>query len=103
MATFYLLPPRPIVVGHFQAFLGSLFPGLSWPKGLAPDLLDEAARAQADVYVVYQEELAEDADPATALVRDFGAQSGDEVVQVQPAAGHMSETARWKLPGLKAR
>lgn len=102
MATFYLLPPRAVMGRAVQSFLGAMFPGLAWPAKALPDLvesLSETARAHADVFVVHQEDLPEDADPATALVRDFGAQCGDEVVEVRPRAdGVWREAARWRLP-----
>lgn len=102
MATFFLLPPRRVVGEYFQTFLGSLFPGLPWSGKVLPDLaeeLGEAARSQGNVYVVYQEDLPEDVPPATGLLRDFGAEEGDEVVEVRPmAGGHLKEAGRWRLP-----
>lgn len=105
MATFFLLPPRRVVGEHFHAFLGALFPGLTWPSKVLPDLaeeLSEAAHAHPNIYVVYQEDLPEDAHPATALLRDFGAEGGDEVVEVRPApGGRLAEASRWRLPTVR--
>lgn len=103
MATFYLLPPRQVVGEHFRSFLGSLFPGLPWSQRMMPDLaetLSETANGHPDVFVVYQEDLAEDGHPAAMLLRDFGAERGDEVVEIRPdLGGSLAEVGRWRVPG----
>jgi hypothetical protein len=99
MSTFYLLPPRPLLGERFAGFLGQLFPGLSWDAGRWPELADVvgAAVRQPDVYLVHREELG-DEDPERALRDGFGAESGDEVVEVRvgPRPGELT-ARRWRL------
>jgi hypothetical protein len=85
MATFYVLPPRPFVGECYASYLRTLFPGLEWARPAWPrlaDTLTEAA-AQEGVYVVHREELPEDEEVDQALADGFGAEAGDEVVEVR--------------------
>ena len=101
MATFYLLPPRPYLGQCVARSLQSLFPGLSWDAAVWEALADglaDAARRQDGVYVVYREELPPDEDTDRALADGFGAEPGDEVVEVRlagPAAD--SQVRRWRI------
>jgi hypothetical protein len=101
MSTFYLLPPRPSVGERFAGFLETFFPGLDWESttwsNLA-DLLASATAGRTDVYLVYGEELPEGADRSEALRAAFGAEDGDEIVEVQPGnqLGEVT-TRRWRL------
>jgi hypothetical protein len=100
MSTFYVLPPRPQLGRRFAAFLQIWFPGLEW-EGAWPDLAEALAAAVAgrpDVFVLYREDLPEGDDPARSLTENFGAEAGDEVVEVLPAAGPAEVTTRrWKV------
>jgi hypothetical protein len=87
MPTFYVLPARTQIGEHFQAYLGTVFPGLSWMRSELSDLaesLAQAAEAQPGVYVVFAEDLAEGIDVEAGLIQSFGAEIGDEVVVVRP-------------------
>src|SRR4051812_23820308 len=87
MATFYVLPARSQTGRHFNDYLASVFPGLGWLQSDWPDLaeaLAQAAEAQSGVYVVFTEDLDEESGVEQSLVRDFGAQSGDEIILVHP-------------------
>jgi hypothetical protein len=88
MATFYLLPSR-LALGHrFGEFLSEIFPGLSWQRATWPDLaenLGTAAASRSGVFVVFREDLADEQNPDDSLVRDFGAESGDEIIEVDAA------------------
>ena len=89
MSTFYLLPPRPYLGERFAHYLQSLFPGLTWDSaawGNLADGLAAAATCHADVYVVYREELPDGEDPARALADGFGAEPGDEVIELRAAS-----------------
>ena len=101
MSTFYLLPPRPLVAERLTEYLRTLFPGLdlSWMKGLdLASFLESSAADHAGVYVVYREELADGEDTSTALQNGFGAEAGDEVVEVRPGAKTGELTARrWRV------
>ena len=87
MAAFYVLPPRAQVGLHFQEFLASVFPGLSWPREDWPDLaeaLAQAGQSQPGVYVVFRDDFDETLTPEQGLARDFGAEQGDEIIIVRP-------------------
>jgi hypothetical protein len=103
MATFYLLPPRQVLGQRLADYLHTLCPGLPCPSTVWADLADvvrTAAAGQPDVYVVHREELPPGEEPARALVDGFGAERGDEVVEVRPGPrpGEVV-TLRWSLDG----
>jgi hypothetical protein len=96
MSTFYLLPPRAWLGRRLADSLGLRLPeletaGVFWAE--LADALGNAAGTEA--YVVYREELPADEDPARALMDGFGAEPGDEVVEVRPGE---VEARRWRLP-----
>jgi hypothetical protein len=101
MSIFYLMPPRPFVGDRFADFLQNLFPGLAWDStsrtNLA-ELLGEAAGENEGIYVIYREDLPREESPVQALVDGFGAEAGDEVVEVRPG-GRPGEiiTRRWRV------
>jgi hypothetical protein len=101
MATFYLLPPRPYLGERFASFLQGIFPGLRWDRSVWANLTDGLAAAATyhpGVYVVYREELPEGEDPEQALADGFGAEPGDEVIELR-LAGRPGELTvrRWQL------
>jgi hypothetical protein len=89
MAVFYLLPPRPFLGERFAGFLQTYFPGLDWDAATRSQLADvfgAAVVGRSDVYVVYREDLPHGEAPVRALMDGFGAEAGDEVVEVRPGA-----------------
>jgi hypothetical protein len=105
MALFYLLPPRPFLGERVAGFLQTFLPGLDWDGARRPELAEvftDALSARrpggADVYVVYREDLPAGEAPARALVDGFGAEAGDEVVEVRPGPrpGEVL-TRRWRV------
>lgn len=102
MSTFYLLPPRSLLQERVAAFLGGVFPGLTWNSTLCADLAEQigAAADRPDVFVVYREDLPEEADPRAVLCDAFGAEAGDEVVEVRvgPRPGEWT-AQRWRVAG----
>jgi hypothetical protein len=101
MSTFYVLPPRPHLGECFAGYLRSLFPGLDWDSASWPELADTLETAVADragVYVVFPEELPEDEEVDRALTEVFGAEDGDEVIEVRagPRPGEL-RARRWWL------
>jgi hypothetical protein len=101
MSTFYLLPPRPLLADRFAAFLRGLLPGLDWDTARRPGLtgaLEAAVLEHPDVYVVYREDLPDGQPLPQALADAFGAEPGDEVVEVH-ATGRPGElaTRRWRM------
>jgi hypothetical protein len=101
MSIFYLMPPRPFVGDRLADLLHSLFPGLDWDIASRDSLavtLGEVAGARADVYVIYRDDLPREEAPAQALVDGFGAEPGDEIVEVRPG-GRPGEilSRRWRI------
>lgn len=101
MSIFYLMPPRPFLGDRFADFLQTLFPGVAWDSSsrlILAEQLGEAAAARGDVYVIYREDLPHQESAAQALVGGFGAEAGDEVVEVRPG-GRPGEviTRRWRI------
>ena len=100
MSTFYILPPRPLLGERVAAFLNDLFPGLSLNAAGCTELtehLSDAAAGQPDVYVIYREDLADDATPE-ALCNGYGAEDGDEVVEVCAGVNPGEWSAqRWRV------
>jgi hypothetical protein len=101
MSTFYVLPPRPVLGERFAGFLQLVFPGLQWDAPMRTNLADalgEAAVSHPDVFVVYREDLPPGESVARGLVDAFGAEPGDEVIEVRPAGRGVELTAaRWRV------
>ena len=85
MATFYILPARPLVGRRFADLLSALFPGLDWTAADGPDLaetLAATAQGRPGVYVVFREDVPVGVELEDALAQAFGAEPGDDVVEV---------------------
>ena len=85
MSTFYVLPPRPLPARAYAEFLRGVLPGLNLARvtwGDLADTLSEMLRSQDDVYLVHREDLPDGEDTAAALADGFGAEAGDEVIEV---------------------
>ncbi len=100
MSIFYLMPPRPFLGDRFAAFLQTFFPGLDWDSGERANLADVLgdAAGRDGVFVVYRDDLPHEESTAQALVNGFGAEAGDEVVEVRPGglSGDLI-TRRWRV------
>jgi hypothetical protein len=86
MALFYLMPPRPFLGQCLASTLRALFPGLEWGAATWSELADMLAattQLHDGVYVVFREELPDGEDVDRALADGFGAEPGDEVVEVR--------------------
>jgi hypothetical protein len=103
VSRFYLLPSRPVVGERFACYLKDIFPGLDWPSNAWAELaesLGTVAARRPDVFVVYREELPAGEDAATALTEAFGAEPGDEIVEVLTGSGGGElTTRRWRMGG----
>jgi len=101
MSTFYLLPPRTVLGERLAGFLNGLLPGLDWTLAARADLtlaLESALSDRRDVFIVYREDLPEGEHPAEALTSAYGAEVGDEVVEVRVAAALGELVARrWRI------
>lgn len=100
MSTFYVLPPRRFLGDHLAAFLASWLPGLEWSETARRVLAEQAtaAAAHVDVFILHREDLPDGADIMSALMDGFGAQAGDEVVEVRAGDGPGGlAVRRWRM------
>jgi hypothetical protein len=85
MATFYVLPAPGFLAQVYERHLHVLFPGLRWNGETVAHIVthvSQAAASHPDIYLVRQHELAENTDVVQALVDAFGAEIGDEVIEM---------------------
>ncbi|MBA2224993.1 hypothetical protein [Thermogemmata fonticola] len=85
MATFYLLPPRACLEEALAQLLHRFLPGLPLPEEgweLVVDRLATAAHWPADVFLVPRDDLPEEEPLSEALIAAFGAEPGDQIVEV---------------------
>jgi hypothetical protein len=101
VSTFYLLPPRPLLGDRVADFLLTVLPGLAWDSSMRANLAEAiaaAAAAHENVHVVFRDDLPADESAAAALVDGFGADAGDEVVEVRPTGASGGLTSRrWRV------
>jgi len=97
MAMFYVLPSRPLLGGRLATFLRQLLPGVKWSHdhwaGLVDDVIGAAVGA-ADVYIIYRDELPEGVAVEDALAAGFGAEQGDEIVEITLGQGSQPASAK---------
>jgi hypothetical protein len=101
VSLFYVLPPRPAVGDALARFLNAVLPGLDWDaagrRGLG-ELVAGLAAWRPGVFVIHREDLPVGETLGRALVDACGAEAGDEVVEVRPAARAGEWSAqRWTL------
>ena len=101
MSTFYVLPPRRFLGQHLVGFLAAWLPGLDWDAISRHELAELAAgiaARSADVYVLHREDVPDGEDVTAALIDGFGAQQGDEVIEVRAGVGPGGLSARrWRV------
>jgi hypothetical protein len=101
MATFYLVPPRAVLGDRLADALAALLPGLGLDAGQRSRLAEavlEALEGRPDVFVVGRDELPPGESAQRALIDGYGAEAGDEVVEVRPAARPGEFTSRrWPI------
>lgn len=101
MATFYLLPPRPTLGDFLARSLESLLPGLACEgagRRQLAELLLQGLVLRENVYVVHREELPAGESVEDGLVHAFGAEDGDEVVEVRvDRRGEGCRHLRWRI------
>src|SRR5260370_22220926 len=105
MATFYLLPARPILEDSLARLVDEWLPGLPAARAGAElaDALQASVSRQRDVILIFREELPELASTAEALRDGFGAEPGDEIVALrlthEAGAGQGTRWARGRHSG----
>lgn len=96
MATFYLLPGRNAVSDQLVDTVGLFLPGIDWTVAdrmrLGEVLLDTLALRDG-VYLIFRDELPRGSAPELALIDGYGAEAGDEVVEVRPGL----PSRRWRI------
>jgi hypothetical protein len=98
VSTFYVLPPRPLPARAYADFLRNLLPGLGLSRvtwGELAEALGGLLRGPDEVYLIHREDLPEGEDAAEALANGFGAEAGDEVIEVGATAP--GAVRRWRL------
>lgn len=98
MAIFYVLPPRVVLGNAVADLLANFFPGLDWrveDRVRLAEVLGEGAESRPGVYVLFREDLPQGEPLPRALVDGFGAEVGDEVVEIRPPGAGPSR--RWKV------
>jgi hypothetical protein len=101
VSTFFVLPPRPLLARAYAEFLATVLPGVSLSHvtwGDVADALAAVLRQGQDVFLLHREDLPDGEDPARALVDGFGAEPGDEVVEVPATVPVGAPVRRWRLP-----
>jgi hypothetical protein len=95
MSRFYLLPPRAVLGRRLAATLGIAIPesGSEAWDAFAESLSD--AMATIGTYVVYGDELPPGEEPARALADGYGADQGDEIIEISGDAA--LTTRRWRI------
>ena len=106
MATFYVLPPRPLFEDSLNQLIHSWMPGLPVPATVGTDLVDSLQSALAQrpgAFLVFREELPDGADSYAALRDGFGAELGDEVVELRLGARPGEMLAKtWRILDVSA-
>ncbi len=87
MSTFVVLPPRECLEQAAAEFVCRLMPGIAAPATLWETLLDHVASASVDTYFVHREDLPREGHLADDLAAGYGAESGDEVIEVGLSLG----------------
>ena len=90
MATFYVLPSRHLLGQRFGELLTSMFPGVRATPWDWPDLAESLTaliEGYADAHVVYREDLDERLSVRDGLMRHFGAELHDPIVEIQFGSG----------------
>lgn len=102
MSRFYLLPPRSVLADHLAYSLARFLPGLDCSlterQRLVEVMLD-AFPLPEEVFVLFRDELPEGAAPERILIEGYGAEPGDEVLEVQLG----QPDRRWRISNLACR
>jgi hypothetical protein len=88
MAAFYLLPPRSVLESAFCDLLTRLLPGLPLPMEsweTITDRIGSAAGWPDDVFLIPRDDLPQGESVGESLAAAFGAEPGDQVVEVSLA------------------
>lgn len=87
MATFYVLPPRECLEQAVADFSRRILPGVPLPETLWEQFLAAVAAVQPNAFFVHREDLSGSGDTLADLADGFGAEPGDQVVEIALAVG----------------
>lgn len=97
MATFYVIPPRECLEQALVEFLGRVLPGVPTSPAVVEAFLGalelEANRAE-DVFFIHREDLGGFDDPVRELIEAFGAEPGDQVIEIGATVSSRPATLR---------
>lgn len=94
MATFYILPPRECLEQAVADFARQVLPGVEMPETLWEHFLEAVSGEPLDAYFIHREDLPGSADVLADLADAFGAEAGDEVVEIGLAVGSAAARVR---------
>lgn len=99
MATFYLLPPRPALAAALPRLLGLT----AAPAELGVELADalRSGLNRGDCFAIFREELPDSDNVGDALSDGFGAELGDEVIELRLGADQLRSRS-WRIGLLSA-
>ena len=98
MSTFYLLPPRESLEQLVNEFASRLLPGLPVSEQLWERLVAELVDGR-DIFVVHREDLSGEGELACELTEEFGAEPGDQIIEVGPLSVQRPSPIRvWQIP-----
>lgn len=85
MAVFYVLPPRRVVAERWRHFWKSILPGAEIPPVPESyfDQLTDSLSCRPNTYLVFREDLPDATDVVGSLQDAFGAEVGDQLVEVR--------------------
>jgi hypothetical protein len=89
MATFYVLPSRHQFGQRLGDLLSSVFPGTRYTPWDWPELAESLAALiedRSDAFIVFSEDLDDQLSVKDAVDRDFGAVSGDAILEIDLGA-----------------
>jgi len=107
MSLFLVLPPRPVFAKVLEHAVGKTLPGVPGvPLASAgPELTEavtEALSRQPDLYVLFREDLQDDDDVPGSLREGFGAENGDEVIELRLSAEQALQARSWRYGDVSA-
>lgn len=89
MATFYVLPARPLFEQMMDRLLAEWLPTVPGPILPAEELTDLVrthVERKAEIFIVYRDELPEGVDLIDGLRDAFGAENGDDIIELHLAS-----------------
>ena len=104
MATFYVLPARPLFEQMIDRLLAEWLPTVPGPVIPAEELTDLVranAERKADIFIVYRDELPEGVNVIDGLRDAFGAENGDDITELHLAPNGQVRAKSFRL-GLMA-